>query len=294
MSRRPFTDTLLAPRVTALTRVITAALDGDPEAVHQVRVASRRLREVLPAFADLETRRGRHVAKAVRRVTRTFGSVRELDVALRLFDEAVATHGLGPGAEAVARRALQTARAAALRETRETLTRARLARLHALLDALAAPTAAAERQAVAGALHARTSRAARRLRTAVDHVTTVYVPTRLHDVRIAVKRLRYAVEAGDAARGVRRATSRVQQLRAVQDLLGRAHDLHVLGEFLQAVQRRVITRSRATARDLDAFTQALELECRGLHAAFMSRRAALLTLAAAVAATAPAAARKVA
>ncbi|MCC6988214.1 MAG: CHAD domain-containing protein, partial [Acidobacteria bacterium] len=136
--------------------------------------------------------------------------------------------------------------------------------------------------------------AARRLRKAVEHVTTVYSPTRLHEVRIGVKRLRYAIEAGGSARGVQRATTQVRQLRAVQDMLGRAHDLHVLGEFLQAVQRRVITRSRAVARDLEAFAQALEVECRALHAAFMSRRAALLTLASAIAAAPAAPAKAVA
>lgn len=297
MSRRTPIDTLLAPRVSALTSVVTSALAGEPEAVHQTRVASRRLREVLPAFVAADTRRGRDVAAAVRRVTRALGSVRELDVALGLFDAAVTADGLRPVARATARRALQTARSSALRQARTTLTPARVARLRARLDALTAPTAptaALDREGMSAALHARTLRAGRRLRKAVDHVTTVYAPARLHRVRIAVKRLRYALEAEGAARGARRASSQVQQLRAIQDLLGRAHDLHVLEEFLQGVQRRVVTRSRAAARDLAVFGLALERECRALHAAFLSRRPALLALAAALTAAPAAPARSVA
>ncbi len=294
MSRRTPIDTLLKPRASALTSVITSALAGEPEAVHQARVASRRLREVLPALVAADTRRGRHVAAAVRRVTRALGAVRELDVALGLFDAAVTTYGLRSAAQAPARRALLEARSAALRKARATLTPARVARLRARLDALTAPTATLDRQALGDALHARTLRAGRRLRKAVDDVTTVYAPARLHNVRIAVKRLRYALEAEGTARGARRASSQVQQLRAIQDLLGRAHDLHVLDEFLQGVQRRVVTRSRAATRDLAAFGHALERECRALHAAFLSRRPALLALAAAIAAAPAAAARSVA
>lgn len=294
MSRRSPIDTLLAPRVSALTSVVAAALAGEPEAVHQARVASRRLREVLPVFVSADTRRGRDLAAAVRRVTRALGSVRELDVAIGLFDAAVAAYGLRPVALATARRALMTARSAALRQARTTLTPARVARLRTRLDALTATAAAVDRQTVSDALHPRTLRAGRRLRKAVDRVTTVYAPARLHDVRIAVKRLRYALEAALAARGSRRPSSQVQQLRAIQDLLGRAHDLHVLQGFLLGVEQRVVTRSRAAARDLAAFAHALERECRALHAAFLSRRAALLALTTAIAAAAAAPARSVA
>ncbi len=290
MARRTPIDTLLAPRVASLTSVLPAALAGEPEAVHQSRVASRRLREVLPVFIAVDTRHGRAVATAVRRVTRALGPVRELDVALGLFDAAVASHGLRPVAQTAARRAMHSARTAALRKARATFTPRRQARLRAHLDTLTSVTAAdADPLAVRRAVQARVVRAARRVRKALRHVTTLYSPNRLHEVRIAVKRLRYALEAASTAGGARSAASRVRRLRVVQDLLGRAHDLHVLGEFLQGVERRVVTRSRTTARDLAGLERALELECRQLHAAFLARRAALLALATALDSGAPAA-----
>ncbi|HUU32735.1 MAG TPA: CHAD domain-containing protein [Vicinamibacterales bacterium] len=285
MARRTPIETLLAPRVVALTTVLPAAVAGEPEAVHRARVASRRLREVLPVFVAADTRRSRDVRAAVRRVTRALGSVRELDVALDLFAAVVAAHGLSPAAQTSARRALHAARSVAARQARTELTRERQARLHALLDRVTVAAAAADEPAVIAALHARLLRAVGRLRKAIDRVSTVYVPGRLHDVRIAAKRLRYALEAVGAACGAGLTAPQVRQLRGIQDLLGRAHDLHVLGESLQAVERRVVTRSRATARDLAVFVRALDGECRALHAAFMGRREALRALAVAVAAT---------
>ena len=54
------------------------AVGGDAEALHQARVASRRIREALP----LEIRPPRKLMRQVRRITRALGPVRELDVAL--------------------------------------------------------------------------------------------------------------------------------------------------------------------------------------------------------------------
>ncbi len=295
MARRtpPSITTLLAPRAAALTAVLTAALAGEPEAVHQARVASRRLREVLPALTVTHGRAGRAVRKDVRRVTRAFGAVRELDVALGHFDEAVATSAMSAAARASTRRVLQAQRAAALRQARATLTRARLQRLQARLAELrvastgssASPSSSSVSSltaaAVKAAMAARVEGRARGTRKAVVGTGVVYMPERLHAVRIAVKRLRYALEAGQEVRGVR-ATAQLTQLKAIQDLLGRAHDLHVLAERIHEVEVSVVQRSRATARDLAVLARALDRECRVLHAAFMTRRNGLLTLSAAL------------
>ena len=268
--------------------VLASALEGELEAVHQARVASRRLREVLPALAVDAGGGWRRVRGDVRRVTRALGPVRELDVAAAHFAEAIAARPVTAAAQAAVRRVLQLQRVAALKAARAKLTASRVARLQTRLDALTGRSSAPDASAVAAAMTARVLRAGQRVEKAVGRVGAVYVPGRLHAVRIAVKRLRYALEAQNAVRGSR-ATSQVGQLRAIQDLLGRAHDLHVLDERLRDVQVRVMPRSRATARDLAALSHALDLECRALHAAFMSRRGGLLALSAslATATTAP-------
>ncbi len=293
MARRISIHTLLAPRVAALTDVLAAALAGDPIAVHQARVASRRLREVLPVLAA-DGDGPKHGARTqVRRVTRALGSVRELDVAAGHFDEAMTAHQVSAVAQNAARQWLQRERATALRKARATLTPARRVRMSAQLAALGDRAARVTTDATVGAIQARVVRRARDVERAVGRVGSVYVPGRLHAVRIAVKRLRYALETAGAAQGSRVSTQ-LRQLRVIQDLLGRAHDLHVLAALLADVQLRIMARSRTAARDLAGVAGALDQECRQLHAAFMSRRKALLALSSSLSANAAPGARSAA
>ena len=62
----------------------------------------------------------------------------------------------------------------------------------------------------------------------------MYLPERLHDVRIAVKKLRYAVELGADASGARREPD-LRALKRGQEMLGRMHDLQML---IDRVRRR--------------------------------------------------------
>lgn len=279
MARRTSIHALLAPRVAALADVIAPALGGDPTAVHQARVASRRLREVLPVLVADGLGQTSGIGRKVRRVTRALGSVRELDVAAGHFDEAVTAHPVSAAAQNATRQWLKRERATALRKARATLTPARRARMSSQLAALGDGAARVTTDETVRALQARVVRRARDVERAVDRVSGVYVPGRLHAVRIAVKRLRYALETSGAAQGSRVSTQ-LRQLRVIQDLLGRAHDLHVLAGNLADVQLRIVARSRAAARDLGGLAGALDQECRQLHAAFMSRRDALLALSA--------------
>ncbi len=279
MARRLSIQALLGPRVAALADVIAPALAGDPTAVHQARVASRRLREVLPVLVADGLGQTSGIGRKVRRVTRALGSVRELDVAAGHFDEAMTAHPVSAAAQNAARQWLKRERATALRQARATLTPARRARMSSQLAALSDGAARVTTDETVGAIQARVVERARDVERAVGRVGGVYAPGRLHAARIAVKRLRYALETSGAVQGSRVSTQ-LRQLRVVQDLLGRAHDLHVLAALLADVQLRVVPRSRAAARDLAGLAGALDQECRQLHAAFMSRRKALIALSA--------------
>jgi len=281
MARRTPIDVLAAPRIAALLDTLPAALDGEVDAVHRARVSSRRLRELLPPLGHVVSRDVAAAARAeVRRVTRALGPVRELDVTIALFDELAAAHGLGGAARLVVRRPLTRDRQAALGRLRAAMSprrRERLARALAELQAAGTAAAGDPAGALLAAVDARARRRAERVRTALHRAGAMYVPERLHQIRIAVKQLRYALEVAGAARRSR-ATARITQLRAVQDLLGHAHDLHVLADRIREVQTHVVRTSRATAAALDAFATRLDAACRADHAAFMSRRAALLAL----------------
>ncbi len=106
--------------------------------VHQARVASRRLRESVPILATgLKRSKARKVRSKIRRLTRALGTVRELDVTLRLLDDLAM-------AEDVPRRAVEAVRARVLAEREagrsvmlKRLDRVKMDKLHRRLDSFA-------------------------------------------------------------------------------------------------------------------------------------------------------------
>jgi CHAD domain-containing protein len=93
-SDEPFADAarrVLAVRAAEVLEHVPAVRAGeDPEAVHDLRVAARRLRAVLEVFADAFPRK-RHAAllDEVKRVGDAFGGARDLDVQIELCERFV-------------------------------------------------------------------------------------------------------------------------------------------------------------------------------------------------------------
>ena len=78
----------LERRVRALLRHLRPTTEGAVEPLHQCRVATRRLRELLPLCkAELTAPVASRARKRVRQLGGSLGAVRELDVALGLIDE---------------------------------------------------------------------------------------------------------------------------------------------------------------------------------------------------------------
>jgi CHAD domain-containing protein len=124
----------------------------------------------------------------------------------------------------------------------------------------------------------RAARRAERLHGAIENAAGIYLPDRLHEVRIAVKKLRYSMEIARELSGSR-ARARILTLKRAQDLLGRMHDLEVLIARTRAVQG---SSSKApTLRlsgELDQLVRRLENECRQLHGHYMAARPSLLAI----------------
>ncbi len=260
---------IVEKRLRALIRQLPGVSAGDVEAIHQARVASRRLREVLPVLSGAADRaEARRVRRAVRSVTRALGHLRELDVSLMLLSQLA---GEMPGLEP----AISTVRSSIEQDRR--VEHARAAGAMAVLDVdrlVEEATAIAE---VAGLrpgvwrcralLARRTAARARALEAAVGAAGLLYAADRMHAVRIAAKKLRYAMEIAGELRGVAVATS-LARLKGLQDLLGRLHDLEVVACRV----RDVTVDARRGRPSLDRLTAALEGEIRTLHGVFLERR----------------------
>ena len=102
-------------------------------------------------------------------------------------------------------------------------------------------------------------------------------PSGCTSVRIAAKKLRYAMEIERELKRSR-ITSRTRPLKALQEVLGHLHDLHVLSEQVRAVQAELGERDRRLAADLDGLVVAIEEDCRREHAGYIRRRATILKL----------------
>lgn len=273
--RVPAITALLGRRARELERHLPSARAGDNEALHRARVASRRLRETLPvAAAGLKA--GRKARRTIRRVTRALGAVREMDVAVQVLD------GLAREPQ-ISRASLEDVRGHVLAE-RDRRREAMLARLEDVdVDKLQRRLAAVELAAKGDtvpwreALAVRVGRRAKRLAAAIDDAGQIYAPDRLHQVRIAVKKLRYALELAAAVR-VGSAKPLPAVLKRAQQTLGRLNDLHVIQSRIANVQVDAPARQGA-AGGLGAIAGQLEEECRHLHARYIRQAPGLLALA---------------
>jgi CHAD domain-containing protein len=262
------TSRLLQRRARALERHLPAAVAGEDIGVHQARVATRRLREAVPVLAKgLKHSKAGKARRKIRRLTRALGTVRELDVTLQLISDLMQSGKLSrPALEEVRRHVIEERdrRRGVMLERLEAVDAEKLGRrLTSVVEALAASTDERWRQV----LSARLLKRARRLKTAVAHAGHLYAPERLHDVRIAAKKLRYGVELA-ADGGVRSAAPLVARIKRVQDLLGRLHDMQILQTHIAAVQGGAGAERDGMHQGLEALATHVESECRHLHAKY--------------------------
>src|SRR5262245_58125413 len=86
MDDRRVIDVSLRTRLEAFMRDGERVYEGDVEALHRTRVASRRLRELVPVLG-LSGDTARKVGQRLKKVTKRLGVVRELDVLMLMIDE---------------------------------------------------------------------------------------------------------------------------------------------------------------------------------------------------------------
>jgi CHAD domain-containing protein len=276
MKRTNPSEMLIRQRLTALSRTLPGARKGDVHAVHQARVATRRIREALPLVAP--GRSGKSLTKSVRKLTRALGAVRELDVALLNLDQLRTSGDVSEAAIARLQQLVTEERQRLGTEMVRRLQEYNLPKLQrkAVEAARRGPVKTGTKDPGRAAVAmARAARRAVALRAAMENAAGIYLPDRLHEVRIAVKKLRYSLEIARDLSGSR-ATARIRTLKRNQDLLGRMHDLEMLIARTRAIQSRAGAPNLKLSGDLDRLVRRLENECRRLHVRYMNERKALL------------------
>jgi CHAD domain-containing protein len=207
-----------------------ARIGTDPEGVHQMRVALRRLRAVLPAITTAP-------AGELRWLGGRLGAVRDLDVQIAYFrgategfdDDELGAVGrlLGP---------LVTERDKANARLRRTLSGRRYRKLCRTLADVAAtpwePPASTEDPTDPATVIARPYR---KLRAAVS--TMDDSDAALHRVRIKAKRLRYAAELVEPTGG-KPVRALVKATKRLQDVLGEHQDAVVAEQLIRDLASR--------------------------------------------------------
>ncbi|MGH9116723.1 MAG: CHAD domain-containing protein [Acidimicrobiales bacterium] len=213
-------------------------LDLDPEGVHQMRVATRRLRADLRTFRPVLNREWSDPQRdELRWLGRALGAVRDADVMLASLRGRAAElpDADRDAAERLLGR-LREERATALGSLQRLLDGRRYrSLLDALVEAAAAPRFDPDADIDAAAKQAAPKLVARpwkKLRREVRDLDDEPADEKLHRVRIRAKRARYASEAAAAAIG-RKADKLATRLSDLQDVLGELQDAVVAEAWLR-------------------------------------------------------------
>lgn len=271
-------------RISELLKWRRAALDwSDPEGVHSMRVASRRLRSAMRDFLPyLPKRSFVSAGKRFKSIADALGEVRDQDVAIHALEEiekkVPAAHAAGLK-QFIAKR--KEVREHQRRKLKAVLGKSELKGLEAeFAAALEAATNAAERKRkrLTPPTFANVSQEILRdrLKEFEKRSDGLFRPldvTALHDLRIAAKRLRYAIEllAPCFSRSISTHAKRAARLQAA---LGDLHDCDIwiltLGDEIDPARKEKATEQVA------AFTWLLnhfaKLRTRHLHRAFVRWR----------------------
>ena len=242
-------------------------LGEDPEELHDMRVATRRLRAAIALFSPALPVRAASFRQELGWLGQVLGAVRDLDVQLERLGEWEAA---APPSEAAAleslRAGLRESRAAARVELLDALDSRRFDRLvdgmRAMLVRGPSRRLPAARAPILAAGPAVLRPAYRKVRRAGDAIGADSPPAAYHALRIRAKRLRYALEFLEPVYG-RPADRLIARLVVLQDLLG----LHQDAEVATSRLREMATDPLAPLEPKAVFVMGRIAERYGQHAA---------------------------
>jgi CHAD domain-containing protein len=228
---------LLRAKVREVFRHLPQALVGDVEAIHQMRVAGRRLRTALLHLSRKpDGRRVRRALLLVRDLTRTAGASRDFDVTLEVVESDLRPRQRSPE-QALLLRRLRQSRSRSRAHMVDALLDLEIARLRRNLRGIL--KRGGERSlAVLVRLRESQAQEARTILATFAELGTRFEAEALHRLRISARRLRYAIELEGEV--TRRESPATEILRGLQDELGRIRDLYLVSAWFEAQATRSI------------------------------------------------------
>ena len=233
----------IAEQVAAARAREDEARRGEPEGVHQMRVALRRLRSALVTYRPLLERDiTEPLREEVKWLATVLGGTRDCHVMKERLDALVASEPEGELVGPVQQRldeTLDREEQAAQAELVEVMRSSRYEELMSTLEVLAVspPWAPGAQEAGGKRLRKRIRHDFQRVRTAVDAVAEATTrqerDERLHEVRKAAKRARYAGESVERQYGAK-ARRFAEAMEEIQTILGDQHDAVIALDRLRA------------------------------------------------------------
>lgn len=250
MPAGPAAAAILRAQIANLREHAGAAVGGDVEGVHDLRVSVKRLRETLRLFQRLlPTKRREAMLPTVELLNDTLGQVRERDVLILDAQELAGAVGDDGGLTAAAIERWQIERELAFEHLLRVWSRMCTEGLFEALDEIRRRTAKRGRSvnqvSVERFAYRATTRALERVHERLGPALASDDPATLHRLRIAVKRLRYTLEPFvELLPGLAEPTRIAVE---AQELLGLTHDRDVLSAALSAHLEEVAPEQQPAA-----------------------------------------------
>jgi CHAD domain-containing protein len=221
---------LLQDQLSKLTESLPGIREGLDEAIHDARVALRRIEETF-ALESVASQGDEpsDASRTIRRVRAALGEARDSDVLQNLLSHL--DRRLPPAAPVIATLRHETSRA------RLTARRRLIKKIEGVDLAGLQPAPAIYGFATGdwkGKLRMHVGERAADVARSIEHASGVYFPKRAHTARLAIKKLRYALELAHDT-GAWHAPRAIRRLRKAQDVLGQVHDRQVLLDRLDVL-----------------------------------------------------------
>lgn len=250
---------------------LSRAMAGDEEAVHQLRVETRRMRVAVGLLAHKPAgRRAKRTRRVLQRLARTAGVARDLDVLFQVYARRLNELPTRTPEQKRLRRRLSDARRRSHSHMVDALLDLEISRLRddlrEMLDRGCSSIPLVDER-----IRDLVAREGTALSEGLDHLGARLDAVELHGLRRRARRLRYGLEVAqkilDEDRGV------TKPWKVLQDLIGSMHDYHVLGEWL--AKQAAADRKRGNQKMADAALVEIgwvEAEEVRLHHAFLAAR----------------------